>query len=257
MRLAKLMNAAIVAAALCFSTGAAMADDLEGIKSSGTLKTALSGAFPPFSFVDESNQVVGFDVDISNEVARRLGVEAEIVTTAWDGIVAGLVTGRYDAIIGSLGVTEERAKAVDFVGPYYRTGLGIFVSEGSDVQSAEDLAGKTVGVTLGEAGEQWARAQSGFDIRTYKGLPELLLDLTAGRVDAIVTDDIPVFVAIQKSGLAVVQVEDPNMPQFDVGIAIRKDNPELTAALRKALDDMFADGTYQKISEKWVNRDIR
>lgn len=257
MKFSKVFTALTVAAAVCLPLAPAHADDLQKIEKAGKLSVALSGAFPPFSFVDESNKVVGFDVDIGTEIAKRLKVEPQIITTAWDGIIAGLVTSRYDAIIGSMSITEERKKAVDFVGPYYRSGLAIFVKTGSEIKTVDALKGKTVGVTLGEAAEKWAREQNMFDIRTYKGLPEMLLDVNAGRVDAIVADDVPVFVAIAKSNAPIEQVKDDLMPRYDIGIAIRKGNPDLAAAMQKALDDMMKDGTYEAISKKWIGQDIR
>ncbi|MQW87606.1 transporter substrate-binding domain-containing protein [Sinorhizobium saheli] len=257
MKLNRVFSAVLMAAAICLPFTAAEADDLQKIENAGKLSVALSGAFPPFSFVDENNQVVGFDVDIGSEIARRLKAEPNIVTTAWDGIIAGLVTGRYDTIIGSMSITEERKKAVDFVGPYYRSGLAVFVRKGAGIAGVGELEGKTVGVTLGEAAEKWARDQNKFEIRTYKGLPEMLLDLGAGRVDAIVADDVPVFVAMAKSNAPIEQVKDDTLPRYDIGIAIRKNNPELAAAMQKALNDMMADGTYKIISKKWIGQDIR
>ncbi|RDL47100.1 L-cystine-binding protein FliY [Ensifer sp. M14] len=257
MKLHRVFSAVMVAAAICLPFTPAQADDLQKIEEAGKLSVALSGVFPPFSFVDESNKVVGFDADIGSEIARRLKVEPNIVTTAWDGIIAGLVTGRYDTIIGSMSITDERKKAVDFVGPYYRSGLAVFVRKGAAVARVDELKGKTIGVTLGEAAEKWARDQNTFEIRTYKGLPEMLLDLGAGRVDAIVADDVPVFVAIAKSNAPIEQIKDDKLPRYDIGIAIRKDNPELAAAMQKALDDMMADGTYEAISKKWIGQDIR
>lgn len=252
-----------VAAGLALSAAAlplgASADELETVKSAGEFKFANSGAYPPFSFVDESNQVVGFDVDIGNEIAKRLGVKGVNVSTAWDGIIAGLLASKYDAIIGSMTITPEREKAVDFAGPYYHSGRGIFVAEGSDVKSVDDLKDKTIGVTLGETHEKWARERGGWEIRTYKGLPELFLELKAGRVDAIVVDAIPVAVAVKDAGEKVRRLETPELEGGDVsiGIAIRKGNPELKAAIQKALDDMMADGTYEAISMKWIGMDIR
>ncbi|WP_144579092.1 MULTISPECIES: transporter substrate-binding domain-containing protein [Agrobacterium] len=257
MKFSKVLAALAVAAAVCLPLAAAHADDLQKIEKAGKLSVALSGSFPPFSFVDESNKVVGFDVDIGTEIAKRLKVEPQIITTAWDGIIAGLVTSRYDTIIGSMSITDERKKAVDFVGPYYRSGLAIFVKTGSEIKTVDALKGKTIGVTLGEAAEKWAREQNMFDIRTYKGLPEMLLDVNAGRVDAIVADDVPVFVAIAKSNAPIEQVKDDHMPRYDIGIAIRKGNPDLAAAMQKALDDMMKDGTYEAISKKWIGQDIR
>ncbi|KWV40931.1 amino acid ABC transporter substrate-binding protein [Rhizobium altiplani] len=252
----RIAAAVAVAASMCL-VNVARADDLEKIQSAGKLSVAMSGVFPPFSFVDDNNKVVGFDVDIASEIARRLKVEPEIITTQWDGIIAGLLTKRYDTIIGSMTINEERKKAVDFVGPYYRSGIGVFVKKGSSSTKLSDLDGKTVGATLGEVSEKWARDQKKFDVRTYKGLPELMLELNSGRVDAIVSDDVPVIVAIHKSGAAIEQIKDSSLPKYDIGIAIRKENPELAAAMQKALDDMMADGTYEAIAKKWIGMDIR
>jgi ABC-type amino acid transport substrate-binding protein len=257
MRLTRVLSSMLFIAGLCAPVSAAHADELQKIEKAGKLSIALSGVFPPFSFVDEANKVVGFDVDIGTEIARRLKVEPTIVTTAWDGIIAGLVTGRYDTVIGSMGITEERKKAVDFVGPYYRSGLGLFTRKDAGVSKIAELEGKTIGVTLGETSEKWVREQNKFTVRTYKGLPEMLLDLGAGRVDAVVADDVPVLVAIKKSGAAIEQVKDDVLPRYDIGIAIRKNNPDLAAAMQKALDEMMADGTYEAISNKWIGSDIR
>jgi len=256
LSLAMAAGLAIAASAIPLS---ASADDLETVKSAGEFKFANSGAYPPFSFVDESNQVVGFDVDIGNEIAKRLEVKGVNISTAWDGIIAGLLANKYDAVIGSMTITAEREKAVDFVGPYYRSGRGIFVAEDSAIKSLDELKDKTIGVTLGETHEKWARERGGWEIRTYKGLPELFLELKAGRVDAIVVDAIPVAIAKKDNGEKVRQLDTPDIEggQANIGIAIRKGNPELKAAMQKALDDMMADGTYEAISKKWVGMDIR
>jgi polar amino acid transport system substrate-binding protein len=257
MKISRLSTAVLCAAGMFVCAAMAKADGLAKIQQAGKLSVALTGAFPPFSFVDETNKVVGFDVDIGSEIARRLKVEPVIVTTAWDGIIAGLVTGRYDTIVGSMGITEERKKAVAFVGPYYHSGIGLFVKKGASFGSVNDLAGKTVGATLGEVSEKWAREQNKFNIRTYKGLPEMILDLSAGRIDAFVADDVPVLVAIRKNDAPITQIKDDRLPRFEIAIAIRKNNPDLAAAMQKALDAMMADGTYEAISKKWIGVDIR
>ncbi|WP_372071779.1 ABC transporter substrate-binding protein [Tistrella mobilis] len=245
--------------ALVMGAGVAAADDLAKIKDDGVMKIAMSGAYPPFNFVNDRNEVVGFDAAIGREIAKRIGVEGRIVTTAWDGILAGLLAKKYDTIVGSMTITPEREKVVDFVGPYYHAGRAVFVTETSDVKSLADLKGKTVGVTLGETHEKWARAQDGWSVRTYKGLPELLLELKAGRVQAIVNDNIPVRVAIKENGEKLRQLDTPDIEggAVAIGIAIRKNNPDLHAAMQTALDEMMADGTYEKISMEWVGADIR
>lgn len=250
--------AAAMAISATFSATSAAADDLEAIKAAGELRIAMTGQYPPFNFVSDKNEVVGFDPSIGQAIGERLGVKVKIVTTAWDGIIAGLLANKYDAVVGSMTITPERDKVIDFVGPYYRTGRAVFVADSSPVKSLDDLKGKTVGVTLGETHEKWARERGGWDIRTYKGLPELLLELRSGRVDAIINDNIPVNVAI-KNGEKVHQIETPEISggELFAGIAIRQNNPELQAAMQKALEDIMADGTYEKIAMEWIGRDIR
>ena len=250
-------------AGLAFGAPQAQADDLAKVKEAGELRIAMSGAYPPFNFVNDKNEVVGFDAAIGREIATRIGVEPVIVTTAWDGIIAGLLANKYDTIVGSMTITEKRQEVVDFVGPYYRAGRAVFVKGDSPVQSLEELDGKTIGVTLGETHEKWARDNAAdhgnWELRTYKGLPELMLELNSGRVDAIIVDNIPVLVAVKKSGADVRQLDTPGIEGGDVrvGIAIRKDNPELKAAMQKALDEMMADGTYEEIAMEWIGSDIR
>ncbi|SMF22439.1 amino acid ABC transporter substrate-binding protein, PAAT family [Tistlia consotensis] len=241
----------------------AQADDLQKIKDAGELRIAMSGAYPPFNFVNDKNEVVGFDPSIGEGIAERMGVKPVIVTTAWDGIIAGLLANKYDTIVGSMTITPKRQEVVDFVGPYYSAGRAVFVKGDSPIKSLKDLDGKTIGVTLGETHEKWAREHAGehgdWSIHTYKGLPELMLELNSGRVDAIVVDNIPVLVAVKKSGADVRQIPTPGIEggSVKVGIAIRKGNPELHAAMQKALDAMMADGTYEKIAMKWIGADIR
>ena len=233
-----------------------LADELDTIKEKGVIRIAMSGAYPPFNFVNDANEVVGFDPAIGTEIAKRMELEVKIITTAWDGIIGGLLANKYDAIVGSMTITEERDKVVDFVGPYYATKRAIFTKEGSDIKSVKQLDGATLGVTLGETHEQWAR-EAGYKIRTYKGLPELLMELDNGRVDAIVNDRIAAMLAIKENGYKMVELPDLETEAFGAGIAIREGNPELKAAMQKALDDMMADGTYLKIANEWVGGDIR
>ena len=248
--------AGAVALAGLATVGAVSADELEAIKEKGVLRIAMSGQYPPFNFVNEQNQVVGFDPAIGTEIAKRMGLEVEIITTAWDGIIGGLLANKYDAVVGSMSITEERDKVIDFVGPYYNTKRAIFTKAGSPITSVDQLDEVKVGVTLGETHEQWARDQ-GYDLNTYKGLPELLLELDNGRVDAIVNDSIPVMLAMKAGQYDLAIVEDPSAEPIGAGIAIRENNPELAAAMQAALDSMVEDGTYLKIAEEWVGGDIR
>src|SRR6056297_823287 len=252
-----ILKTAVVAAGFAV-TGltAATAEELDTLKEEGVIRIAMSGAYPPFNFVNDQNEVVGFDAAIGTEIAERMGLEAEIITTAWDGIIGGLLANKYDAIVGSMTITEERDEVVDFVGPYYSDKRAIFTQPGSGISSLEDLEGKKVGLTLGETHDDWAR-ERGYNVSTYKGLPELLLELENGRVDAIVNDSIAAILAMGEKGQEFVMFADPTTEPLGAGIAIREGSPELAAAMQEALDSMMEDGTYLELAEKWVGADIR
>ncbi len=256
----KVLTTAVMAGVAAMATfgGAsfAAAEELDAIKEKGVIRIAMSGAYPPFNFVNEQNEVVGFDPAIGTEIAKRMGLEVEIVTTAWDGIIGGLLANKYDAIVGSMTITEERDEVVDFVGPYYTTKRAVFTKPDSDITSVSQLGDVKMGVTLGETHEEWAREQ-GYNVRTYKGLPELLLELQNGRVDVIANDSIAAILAMKENGYDFVMLPDLETEAFGAGIAIREGSPKLAAEMQAALDAMMEDGTYVKIAEKWVGGDIR
>lgn len=257
MKFQKIALAASVLAISVFGASqSAMSDELDTILENKSMKIAMTGAYPPFNFVNEENKVVGFDPAIGKEIAKRMGIEAVVVTTAWDGIIGGLLANKYDAIVGSMSITDKRKEVVDFVGPYYSTMRAIFTLAGSETTSVAQLDSVKIGVTLGETHEQWAREQ-GYTVKTYKGLPELLLELENGRVDAIIGDSVAVILAAKASGRDIAQINDLVTESVGAGIAIRKGNPELHAAMQKALDEMQADGTYMAIANEWVGADIR
>ena len=247
-------GAAAIAGLATFGT--AVADELDGITEAGVMRIAMSGAYPPFNFVNEQNEVVGFDPAIGAEIARRMGLEVEIITTQWDGIIAGLLGNRYDAIVGSMSITAERDEVVDFVGPYYTTKRAIFTRPDSGITSVSHLGEATVGVTLGETHEEWAN-EMGYSVRTYRGLPELLLELENGRVDVIVNDSVAAILAMGEIGQAYFMLPDLETDVIGAGIAIREGNPMLAAEMQAALDAMMEDGTYLAIAEEWVGGDIR
>ncbi|WP_417782125.1 transporter substrate-binding domain-containing protein [Terasakiella pusilla] len=252
----KILSAFVVAATAVGVTLPAQAGDLARIKEEGVMKIAMSGAYPPFNFVNEQNEVVGFDPALGIEIGKRLGVKVEVVTTAWDGIIGGLLTNKYDAIVGSMSITEDRAKVVDFVGPYYSSRRAVFTKPDSDLKSASQLKDAKLAVTLGETHEKWA-LDRGYEIRTYKGLPELLLELENGRVDGLVNDYIAAHLAIKAKGYNFVALEDLEVEPSGHGIAIRKGNEELRDAMQAALEEIMKDGTYMEIANKWIGFDIR
>lgn len=232
------------------------ARDLDEI-SKDVLQVVNSGAYPPFSFVDIQGNLVGFDVDIAKALAEKMNVEVNVQSSPWNGIIAALAGGRFDACICSMSDTEERRKAVTFTDSYYSAGLAVWVREdNNDVNSIADFAGKRVGSTLGETGNQWAveKANGNWTNQTFQGLPDMMNALTTGRINVMIADDVPVMVAIQESNAKVKMVDVGELPRFPAAISIQKNKPQLLAALNVALAEIKADGTYQAIVDKWIGK---
>jgi polar amino acid transport system substrate-binding protein len=255
------MRKAVVSTLVVFfcilAAGVALADDLEKVKAKGEIKMAMSGQYPPFNFVDDKNQLTGFDVEIGQAVAKRIGVTAAPLSTAWDGIIAGLLANKYELICGSMAITDERLKSIDFSDPYYRSGAQLFIKKGAPIKSVEDLKGKKVGVTLGTTYEKWVRANiPDADVRTYKGVPDMILEVNYGRIDGFITDKIVGALAIKQKGAPIALAGDL-LYEEKMGIALRQNNPDLKAAINEALAGIKDDGTYHDISMKWLGIDVR
>lgn len=235
----------------------AQARDLASIKQTGILEVANSGAYPPFSFVDPKGEVVGFDVDIAKAVAKKMGVTAKVITAPWSGMVPALVAGKFDVCICSMAITPEREKAIDFTKPYWHSHVSIWVKDNAPIQSLADLKGKAVGSTLGETANEWAVKNGNWSNQTYQGLPDLLMALYTGRVDAIVADDVPVYISLKNKHEAIRKINVGGLPENASAISLKQGEPELKAVLQKALDEIVEDGTYKKITDKWVGVNIR
>jgi polar amino acid transport system substrate-binding protein len=239
------------------STAPCAAGELTIIKQKKEISFAMSGQYPPFNFVDENNQLTGFDVDICNAIANEIGVRPRPVTTAWDGIIAGLLAGKYDLICGSMAITEKRLKSIDFSAPYYRSGAQLFVGRNSTLDSTDQLRGRAVGVTLGTTYEEWVRANlPGTEVRTYKGIPEMILEVVNSRIDGFITDRIVGAIAIDEKK-APIKPAGPLLYEERMGIALRKNNPELKQAINAALEKIKARDDYRKISVQWLKIDAR
>lgn len=226
----------------------------------GKLTFALSGMAKPYNYTDQNNTLIGFDVDIANEVAKRLGLQPVPVQTTWGSILQGLKAGKYDAIIGGMSITEERTKQVDFSQPYFLSQAVIFVNENnsSGIKGKEDLQGKVVGVVTASTYKDFAQELVGPNgkVREYETDIFALQELkNEGRVDAVITDLGVGQHAIQESNIPVKAVGQPVYVD-KCGIPVQKGNKELVEAINKALEEMRADGTYLEISKKWFNKDM-
>lgn len=230
-------------------------DALAGVKKAGEISFAMSGGYPPFNFYNDKNELVGFDVDVSKEVAKRLGVDFKPVTTEWSGIIEGLRSGAYDGILGSMAITKERLEVVDFSTPYYYSGAQLVVKKGSKFTKPEDLKGKIIGLVTGTTFENDAKKLGAGEIKLYKDDNQTLMELDSGVVDAVITDRVVGVNAMNKGKFDIELLGNP-LRSEDIAVAFRQDDDSLKEAVNKILKEMHEDGTLTKLSKKWLNVDI-
>ena len=238
------------------STGAA--DQLAAIQANGKLVVALEGAWQPWSYHDESDTLVGYDVEVSRAIAEKLGVEPEYVESDWDSLFAGLDAGRFDIVCNGVEVTDERAKTYDFTTPYgyIHTALAVR-KDNEDIKSFEDLKGKTTANSLASTYMELAESY-GATVQGIDTLEETIQLLTAGRIDATLNADVSFYDYLNVHPDAdfklVAQTEDAS----HVAIPVRKgdDSASLLEAINTAIDELRADGTLKELSEKYFGQDI-
>jgi len=220
----------------------------------GSLTFAASGVYKPFNF-EENGKLTGFDIEIGEAIADKMGLEANPVTNPFETIMQGLIGNKFDAIIGSMAYTKERAEQVSFTEPYYYSGGMIFVSEDNeDIKSEDDLKGKKIGVVAQSTYEKPAQTLSD-NIQYYSSDVVALKDLTIeGRLDAVITADIVGYEAIDND-FKIKEVGKPLWVE-QPSIAVRPDNDALREAIDKALKEIIEDGTYDEISKKWFDRNL-
>jgi cystine transport system substrate-binding protein len=249
---------ALTGVTLVSSPSAADNGQLAQIKQRGTIRVALEGTYPPFDYQDSSGNLVGFEVDLANAVAKQLGVKAEFLPTKWDGILAGLDAGRYDVIFNQVTITPERQKKYDFTEVYTVSGIQVIARKADQAKfkKPSDLAGKTVGVGLGTNYEQWLRANVPQAIvRTYDDDPTKYQDLKVGRIDAVLNDRLVVGYMLRESDGQLVAAGEPFAKQLQAAPVV-KGSTDLLAALNAALDALHKDGTFKVISVKWFGTDV-
>jgi polar amino acid transport system substrate-binding protein len=245
--------AAVISMALAATS--AQARTWEEIKASGKVILATEGAFPPFNMF-EGGKVTGFEVELGEALAKKMGVEFEWKTLAFDALLAGLQQDRWDMVIASFGVTPERSKAVTFTAPHYCTG-GAIVSKGGKLKTVADLQGKVVAVQTGTTYLEAVRKLKG--LKSVKNFPkdtDARAALVAGRVDAWVTDKFVAKDAIKEAPAEGLVIGD-FVFQEQVATAVKKDNATLVAKVNEALAALMADGTYEAISRKYLGEDVR
>ncbi|AIC17516.1 MULTISPECIES: ABC transporter substrate-binding protein [Pseudomonas] len=234
------------AATLVFSANAMAADKL---------KMGIEAAYPPFNNKDASGQVVGFDKDIGDALCAKMKVECEVVTSDWDGIIPALNAKKFDFLISSMSITDERKQAVDFTDPYYSNKLQFIApKDKADFKTDKaSLKGKIIGAQRATLAGTWLEDNLGDDItiKLYDTQENAFLDLTSGRLDAILADKYVNYEWLKsEAGKPYEFKGDPVEESDKIGIAVRKNDP-IREKLNAALKEIVADGTYKKINDKY------
>lgn len=233
---------------------------LEEIKENGKLVLGLDDSFPPMGYADENGEIVGFDIDLAKEVAKRMGVELELKPIDWDGKILSLNNKDIDVIWNGLTITEERKEKVGFSKPYLKNRQIIIVNSNSDIETKANLADKIVAVQLGSSGQDALAAdteteKSLKEVRKFSNYTEALMDLKAERVDAVVIDEVVGrYYIAKKPGEYKVAKDDFGKEEY--GIGFRKGDSSFINEVDRILDEMKADGTAAEISKKWFGEDI-
>lgn len=249
------------AAALVLAAGTASAE---------TLRVGTEGAYPPYNATDASGKLVGFEIDLANELCKRTQMTCEIIQQDWDGMIPALMNKRYDAIMAGMSVTEERMKQIAFSKPYSTTPAWFVSAKDGVLKDAKTLAdiqaalkGKSVGVQRSTIHQNFLEAKvPGADVKLYDTQDDLNLDLQNGRIDAGLADSLgwkdflasDAGKAYDHFGPGLTGKDDPIFG-LGVGIGLRKEDTALKTKLDKALDEVTADGTMAKLSVQWFGFD--
>ena len=228
------------------------------------LRVGVEGAYPPFSWKEADGTLKGFDIDFAHEVCKRLGRECVLVEQEWDGMIPALLAKKFDTIIASMSITEERKKKVDFTVKYYNTPAKLVAKKNPGFEgTAAGLNGKRLGVQRATTHQCSAeKLYPGAELVLYATQDEVWQDLTSGRLDAQLSDSLQAY-----EGFLVLDVgqdfdflgdalDDVECQGVGAGFAVRKEDSTLRDALSKAIQDIRADGTYKAMNDKYFAVDI-
>jgi polar amino acid transport system substrate-binding protein len=256
---------------MSFFKTATFAATLLGLAVSGALaeeatklRIGTEGAYPPFNYIDTDGSVKGFDIDIALALCEEMKVECEIVTQDWDGIIPALLASKFDAIVASMSITEERKKSVDFTDKYYNTPPAIAAAKDSDIKGVtkEDLAGKVIGAQSSTNHAAYAEATyTDSEIKLYSTADEYKLDLANGRLDAVNDDIVVLSDWLKTEAGACCKIIGAIKPVPEIhgpgaGIAVRKEDTALRDKLNAAIAAIRANGKYEEINKKYFDFDV-
>ncbi|MGD2184546.1 MAG: ABC transporter substrate-binding protein [Desulfobacterales bacterium] len=258
----KLLVVVAVLALIC-AAGTVQAKDWKKVR------IGVEGAYPPFSSTTPDGKLEGFDIDIAKALVKAMGAEIELVPQDWDGIIPALLARKYDAIIASMSITEERKKKVAFTNKYYNTPAKFVCKKGTmkdftRAQVAEATAGKKVGVQRATIHDRFISEEGGkgVNVKRYATQDEAYMDLVAGRVDMLLADSVAINEGfLKKPEGQPFQFIGPDLSEKKyfgegAGIACRKQDKDLVELFNKAIEQIRADGTYKAIQDKYFNFNV-
>lgn len=229
---------------------------LDQVKQAGVLRIGTEGTYAPFTFHDPSGALVGFDVEIAEQVAKRIGVKAQFVEAPWDGLIAGVDANRYDVVVNEVGITPPRQAKYDFSEPYIASKAALIVRADDDsIKGFADLSGKKAAQTTTSNFGQLAQ-KSGAEIVPTDGFDQSIALVLQHRADATINDSLSFLDFKKHKPDAPVKIAATQDNADFSGILLAKDKPELLAAINAALDAVKKDGTYATISEKYFGADV-
>ncbi len=233
-------------------------DELDSVLAAGKIVVGVEGTYPPFTYHDGDGELVGFDVEVAERIAEKLGVEVEFVEAAWDSLLIGIDSGRLDLVVNAVSITEDRAEKYDFTAPYYYEARRVIVrAEDDSIQSAEDLNGKKVATNVTNAFIPWYESM-GAEIVGIDTSGEAIELVLSGRADLCGTsvpvlnsymDEHPDAEGRLKVAFVIPDSED------QIAIPVRKGETRFLEAVDQALAQLRDDGTLKELSEKYLQGD--
>jgi polar amino acid transport system substrate-binding protein len=250
MPMSKRFCLAASAALFALSVGAASAQET-------TIKIGTEGAYPPFNNLTASGELEGFDIDIAKALCEEMKAKCEFVTQDWDGIIPALQAKRFDAIVASMSITDERKQQVDFTNPYYSNSL-VFVAAKDSEFSAAEADGKTIGVQQGTIAAEFAeKTYPDAEVKAYPTQVEAWADLESDRVDAVLGDFGVQYGFVNGEEGTCCEFKGEAVSSDDkIGIAIRKGDTELAQKFNTALEAIRANGKYKEVNDKYFPFDV-
>jgi polar amino acid transport system substrate-binding protein len=250
----KLFKSITVLCAFCALFAVAMTGTVFASDAQRVVTVASDATWPPMEMIDENKNLVGFDIDYMNAVAKEAGFKVVIKNTAWDGIFAGIEVGKYDAIISSVTITDKRKKAMDFSMPYVNAGQVLVVPVASSAKVVADLKGKTLGAQIGTTGAMEIKKVDGVTLKSYDEIGLTFEDMAAGRIDGIVCDTpIAANYALQKESYkGKFKIVGEPFTQENYGIVVKKGNKALVELLNKGIKAVQAKGIDKALEKKWL-----